>query len=383
LTLPRRLQDIPGFSIDRVAAAAGNDPEVLRMENLDTDLKPPRAAIEATRLALDSKEANSYLPFTGRLDLRAAIADRLQRQTNYAYGPEHVVITCGGTEATLDVLLALTDPGEEVILTDPCYAGTIMRVRLAGAVPKFLPWLEDSKGWRLDLDALERERTPATKVLLLMNPSMPTGGFMDADDWDRIARICRDYSLWLVYIAAMERILFRGLPVLHPAALDGMAERTITIGSVSKEFRMIGWRIGWAVVPPAVISNVVRVHLYNVVTPPGVTQVGAAAAFQTPDDDFERCRAEWQRRHDTLLSELSGYPVVPAAGGWSVLMNVHKLGLDAENASDRLLRLGRVAATPMTHWGEQIAPQHVRLVFRNEPIARLRSLGDRVRRALG
>src|SRR5215472_11238636 len=255
MMLSQRLQDIPGFSIDRVAAAAGNDPEVLRMENLDTDLKPPRAAIEATREALDSKEANSYLPFTGRLELRSAIADRLRRQTKYLYGPEHVVITCGGTEATLDVLLALTDPGEEVILTDPCYAGTIMRVRLAGAVPKFLPWLEDSKGWRLDLDALERERTPATKVLLLMNPSMPTGGFMDADDWDRIARICRDYSLWLVYIAAMERILFRGLPVLHPAALDGMAERTITIGSVSKEFRMIGWRVGWAVAPTAVIGS--------------------------------------------------------------------------------------------------------------------------------
>lgn len=381
--MPHRLRDIPGFSIDRIAAAAGNDPDVLRLENLDTDLKPPRAAIEATRAALESKEANSYLPFIGRLDLRSAIADRLRRQTNYAYGPEHVVVTCGGTEATLDVLLALTDPGDEVILTDPCYAGTIMRVRLAGAVPKFLPWLADSRGWRLNLDALEQGITPATKVLLLMSPSMPTGGFIDADEWGRIARICQDNALWLIYVAAMDKIVFRGLPLLHPAALEGMAERTITIGSVSKEFRMIGWRVGWAVVPAAVISDVVRAHLYNVVTPPGVTQVGAAAAFQTPDDDFECCRAEWERRHDTLISELSGYPVVPAAGGWSLLMNVHKLGLDAEVASDRLLRLGKVAATPMTHWGKHVAPQYVRFVFSNEPVGRLRSLGDRLRRALG
>ena len=383
MILPQRLRNIPGFSIDRIAAAVGNDPDVLRLENLDTDLGPPRAAIEATRAALESKEANSYLPFTGRLDLRSAIADRLRRQTHYPYGPEHVVVTCGGTEATLDVLFTLTDPGDEVILTDPCYAGTIMRVRLAGAVPKFLPWLADTRGWRLNLDALEHAVTPATKVLLLMSPSMPTGGFIDADEWDRIARICRDNSLWLVYIAAMDKIVFRGLPLLHPAALEGMAERTITIGSVSKEFRMIGWRVGWAVVPAAVISDVVRAHLYNVVTPPGVTQVGAAAAFQAPDDDFERCRAEWERRHDTLISELSGYPVVSAAGGWSLLMNVHKLGLDAEVASDRLLRLGKVAATPMTHWGKHVAPEHVRFVFSNEPIGRLRSLGDRVRRALG
>src|SRR5262249_52827078 len=161
------------------------DPDVLRLENLDTDLGPPRAAIEATRGALESKEANSYLPFTGRLDLRSAIADRLRHQTNYPYGPEHVVVTCGGTEAILDVLFALTDPGDEVILTDPCYAGTIMRVRLAGAVPKFLPWLADTRGWRLNLDLLEHAVTLATKVLLLMSPSMPTGGFIDADEWDR------------------------------------------------------------------------------------------------------------------------------------------------------------------------------------------------------
>jgi len=383
MMLPRRLLDIPGFSIDRVAAAAGNDPEVLRMENLDTDLKPPRAAIEATRGALESKEANSYLPFTGLLELRSAIADRLRRQTNYLYGPEHVVITCGGTEATLDVLLALTDPGDEVFLTDPCYAGTIMRVRLAGAAPKFFPWQPDAGGWHLDLDVFEHGITSATKALVLMSPSMPNGGFINADEWDRIARICQDHSLWLIYVAAMEKILFGGLPLLHPAVVDGMAERTITIGSVSKEFRMIGWRVGWAVAPTAVIGSVARAHIYNVVTPPGITQVGAAAAFQAPNDDFEVCRAEWERRHDTVMSELANYPVVPAAGGWSLLMNVHKLGFNAEAASDRLLRLGKIAATPMTHWGDRVAPQHVRFVFSNEPVDRLRGLGDRVRRALG
>lgn len=383
LMLPRRLKDIPGFSIDRVAAAAGNDPNILRMENLDTDLKPPRAAIEATWAALESKDANSYLPFSGRLDLRSAIADRLRRQTNHPYGPEHVVVTCGGTEATLDALFALTDPGDEVILTDPCYAGTIMRVRLAGAVPRFVPWLVDTTGWRLDLDTLGRSVTSATRALLLMSPSMPSGGFINANDWGRIARICQERSLWLIYVTAMDKILFGGLPLLHPAALAGMPERTITIGSVSKEFRMIGWRVGWAVGPPSVIDNLARAHIYNVVTPPGITQVGAAAALQAPDVDFEKCRAEWERRHNMVVTELADYSVVPAAGGWSVLMDVAKLGLDAQVASERLLQLGKIAATPMTHWGEHVAPRYVRFVFSNEPIDRLRGLRDRVRRALG
>src|SRR2546423_2608896 len=129
----RRLAGIPGFSIDRVAAAAGNDPEVLRLENLDTDLAPPAAAISATQAALASDEANSYLPFTGTLELRAAVADHLRRQTGHSYGLDEVLITCGGTEGMFDALLATTDPGDEVILTDPTYAGMINRVRLAGA----------------------------------------------------------------------------------------------------------------------------------------------------------------------------------------------------------------------------------------------------------
>jgi aspartate/methionine/tyrosine aminotransferase len=106
-----RLANIPGFSIDRVAAAAGNDPEILRMENLDTDIPPPQAAIEATRQAVTLADANSYLPFTGTRRLRTAVAHHLQKLSNQHYDPDtEVVITCGATEGMLDVLLATTDP---------------------------------------------------------------------------------------------------------------------------------------------------------------------------------------------------------------------------------------------------------------------------------
>src|ERR1700681_2269484 len=168
----QRLAGIPGFSIDRVAAAAGSDPDVLRLENLDTDLPPPPAAIAATKAVLESDDANSYLPFTGRLDLCQAVARRVSAQTGHAYGAGQVVITCGGTEGLFDVLLATTDPCDEVVLTSPTYAGMINRVRLAGAVPRLVPFLPSSAGWRLDLEALHAAITPRTRVLFLMNPSM-------------------------------------------------------------------------------------------------------------------------------------------------------------------------------------------------------------------
>src|SRR3954466_10248529 len=135
-----RLDHIPGFSIDKVAAAAGDDPDVLRLENLDTDVPPPAAAIEATRAAVAEPEGNSWLPFNGRDDLKAAVVDYVARRGGPRYDPRRQgVITCGEGEAMLDALMCVTDPGDEVIVTDPTYAGMINRVRMAGAVPRLVP----------------------------------------------------------------------------------------------------------------------------------------------------------------------------------------------------------------------------------------------------
>jgi aspartate/methionine/tyrosine aminotransferase len=172
----RRLDEIPGFGIDRVAAAAGDDPEILRLENLDTDVPPPAAAIAATRDAVGEDDANSWLPFNGRQDLKEAVSDYIERRGGPRYEPRRdVVITGGEGEAMLDALLCLTDPGDEVIVTDPTYAGMINRVRLAGAVPRLVPLHAERGEWRLDLDALAAAATDRTRVVFLNNASFPTG----------------------------------------------------------------------------------------------------------------------------------------------------------------------------------------------------------------
>jgi aspartate/methionine/tyrosine aminotransferase len=381
----KRLANIPGFSIDRVAAAAGSDPGILRMENLDTDLLPPPAALEASRQAIGLDDANSYLPFTGTTGLKQAVAAHLHRQTGHAYDPNsEIVITCGGTEGMFDALLATTDPEDEVILTDPTYAGMTNRVRLAGAVPKLVPFvLDDSTGeWRLDLAALRAAVNPKTRVLFIMNPSMPSGAVVNREEWDTIAELCCQHDLWLLYNAAMEHILYDHRPYLHPASLPGMAERTITVGSVSKEYRMIGWRIGWVVGPTPIMADVAKVHIYNVVTPTGISQAAAIAALGSPSEDVEAAVAEWERRRDEVVKQLAGLPLIRAAGGWSMLLDVAALGYDSFTASQRLLEKGRIAATPMRDWGQVNGDRFVRLVFSNEPIARLVDLDARVKFAL-
>jgi len=382
--IAERLAAIPGFAIDQVAAAAGDDPDVLRMENLDTDLPPPSVAIAATTRALVDPRSHSYLPFTGSRSLREAVASRVSAQAQRSYDPDRdVVITCGGAEGVLDALLATVDPGDEVVLSDPTYAGLIQRVRLAGAEPRLVPLIPDSSGWRLDIDALSAAVNPRTRALLMMSPSMPTGAVFTRAEWQAIADACGRYDSWLLYDAAMERILFDRAPYIHPASLPGMAERTLTIGSVSKELRMIGWRVGWVVGPSEVMTAVARAHIYNSVTATGISQDGAAAALTADDDGLAACVAEWQRRRDAVLAELAGLPAHKPAGGWSLLVDVRALGFGAAQASARLLTVGKIAATPMTTWGEAYSDRFVRLVYTREPLARLAGLGDRFRRSLG
>jgi N-succinyldiaminopimelate aminotransferase len=381
---PHRLAGLPELGVDAAARAAGSDRSVLRLENLDTDVPPPPAVLAATRESVGADDANSYLPFNGLLELRAAVADRLATQTGAAYDPEQdVVITCGGTEGLLDALLATVQDGDEVIVTDPTYVGMVSRVRLTGATPVFVALRRRDGAWRLDLDALHDAVTDRTRALFVMNPSMPSGAVLDRAEWEAIAAICRDRGCWLIYNAAMERIVFDDRPIVHPAALDGLADHVITIGSVSKQWRMIGWRVGWVAGPRAVMADVTRAHLFNVVTPVGLTQRAAVEALRTPDADVAAAVAEWQRRRDVVVSELAAYEVVPAAGGWSLLVDVSRHGLTARDAATRLLERGRVAATAMDGWGEVNGPQHVRVVFSNEPVERLGGLGERFATALG
>lgn len=383
--LAKRTRNLAGIGLDRVAAAAGSDPEVLRLENLDTDLPVPVVALEESQRAVHDPSCNSWLPLTGRLELRSAIAQRLKRQSGLDYDPTtQVVVTCGGMEGLLNSLLALTDPGDEVLVTDPTYAGMINRIHLAGAVPRFVPFRPTAEGWRLDLERLAQVVTPKCRALFIMNPSMPSGAVLNETEWEALAKLARENDLWLLYNAAMESILYDRRPYRHPASLEGMAERTITIGSASKEFRMIGWKVGWLAGPRAVMDGLATVHIYNTADAVGLTQSAVAKAM-TADDaeaDLATAVAEWQRRRDVIVEELADFTLVPAAGGWSMLLDVGALGFGSLEASDRLLQRGKIAATYMRDWGHENGDQFVRLVFSREPVSRLEGIGARVRQAL-
>ncbi len=206
-------------------------------------------------------------------------------------------------------------------------------MRLVGGVPRFAGLTAVSGEWRLDLGALRDAVSQRTRTIFINNASL------------------------------------------------GMRERTITIGSVSQEQRMIGWRVGWVVAPGGLAHRVATVHTYNGLVASGFCQLGALAALTAADDGLLAAVQEWQRRRDEMLQQLDGLPVTRPAGAWSMLLESRSLGVEPSALSARLLRQ-KVAATPMTGWGDEIAARYLRLVFSNEPVHRLANLGERVRRAL-
>jgi aspartate/methionine/tyrosine aminotransferase len=379
----RRLDGIPGFGIDRVADAAGSDPEILRLENYDTEIPPHPDAVEVTRAAIGRDDANSYLPFSGLDEMKEAVADLIARRGGAVYDPfSEAVITDGDGSAVLNALFVLTDPGDEVILTDPTYAGMLQRVRLVGAVPKLVPLRGDANGWRLDVEALKRSVSDRTRVLFLMNPAIPSGWVASADEWSAITGICRERGIMLLYWSLWEAMVFDGRPVVVPSGLDGMRDLTVTAGAVSLEQRMIGWRVGWMVARADLAPSLAMVHIYNGVVTSGFGQMGAAAALRIGDDDVRAAVVEWERRHEELVRQCDGLPLVPAHGGWSALFDAEACELDPSELSRRLLE-HKVAATPMTDaWGGPVATRYLRLVFSNESVERLALLGDRLRAAL-
>ena len=380
-----RLEHITKIGVEQMGELADSldDPDVLRLENLDTNISPPESAVAFTRSAIDDDDANSYLPFFGLDSIRQAATALVSRQSGNDYDwKTESVISAGGLSGIFNVLLATLEPGDEVLMTDPTYVGLINRVRLAGGVPVFIPLIPSSTGWQLDREALERIDRKRIRALLMMSPSMPTGAVFSREDWLALAGFCREADCWLINDSAMERILFDARTVIHPAALEGMRDRVITVGSASKEYRMIGWRVGWVVGPAAIVADVARVSITNVVCQTGIAMGAVARAIEDSNDGVAESAIELEARRDLILQELADFTVIPPHGGWSLLVDVSPLGIDGSTASSLLLERGRIAATAMMNWGGAHCANYVRLVYSNESLDRLHDIGERFRRAL-
>jgi aspartate/methionine/tyrosine aminotransferase len=364
-----------------MAELADARPGCIRLENADSNYRPPAHAIEATRVAVGEDRYNSYLPLHGLPELRRAIATRYQEDLGLRYDPDgEIVVTAAAGEAMLDVLLSYVNEGDRVLMTNPTYNGMAQRVRLAGGTQVFVDQ-DEASGWHLK-PADIRRAARGCRVIFYGSPAMPTGIVFTKEETQALAEAAQENDALIVFNGSVDRLVYDGKAVVNPATLPGLRDRTIVIGSVTKNYSMVGWRIGWAAGPRDLMKPVHDVHIFNGIMASGFSEAGAAAALTGSQQYISDSIREFQRRRDALIAELKKIPglqIVPPDGGYFFIANIGAFGVAAREFCLKFLEEDNVAITPMNAWGaDDFGDHHVRFIFTNESEARLVESANRL-----
>jgi len=280
---------------------------------------PPAALVEAAHRALDG-DFHQYAITWGAASLRQAIADKYRRFYGMAIDPErHVTVCCGSTETMLSTLLAVLNPGDEVIVFEPFYENYGPGCIISGAVPIWVPL--EPPGFSFDPDRLARAVTPRTKAIVFNSPNNPSGKVFARADLQAIADLCLRHDLLAITDEIYEHIVYDGLGHTPIATLPGMAERTVTISGASKSYSVTGWRVGWAVAPEEISAGIRRAHDFVTVGAPHPLQEAAVTALTLPDSYYVALRDGYQARRDLLFGylERAGFTAWKPRGAYYIL----------------------------------------------------------------
>jgi N-succinyldiaminopimelate aminotransferase len=322
--LASRLQGL-GTSIFAEMSALAVETGAVNLGQGFPDTDGPREVSEAAVTAIRTGQ-NQYPPGAGIPDLRAAIAEHQKRFYGLSFDPDtEILVTAGATEALAAAVLALCEPGDEVLTFEPYYDSYAAAIAFAAAQRRVVPLVAPE--WSFDPDRLAGAVTPRTRLLLLNDPNNPTGKVFDDDELDAIAAVCVEADLLAVTDEVYEHLVFEGAH--RPLATrPGMAERTVTISSAGKTFSFTGWKIGWACGPAALISAVRTAKQFLTYVNGAPFQPAIAAGLRLPDAFFADAAADLRGRRDLLCNGLEalGFTVMRPAAGYFAMTDIRSLG---------------------------------------------------------
>ena len=365
------------FRTRMLELAAGLD-DIIALGRGDPDFETPPAIVAAGTKAL----AGGYTHYTappGLAELRAAISAKLERDNGLCYPHSRIIVTNGVQEALLISILALVDPGDEVVLQAPRFNAFDHMVNLAGGRVVNVPTLEEDD-YSLKADAIRRVLTNCSKLLVIANPNNPTGGLTPRAELERIAKLANEHDLLVVSDEIYEKLVFGDAEHASLGTFDGMSDRTVTVNGFSKAYAMTGWRVGYLAAPAWLMEPAVEIkHTLSICTPPAL-QRGALAALEGGDEAVASMLAEYERRLDVILRRLDdmGISYGRPGGGMYVYANISSTGLDAETFCLELLRQERVMVFPGTMFADP-ANRHIRITLLS-PVA---SIEEALRRMKG
>jgi len=349
--ISQRVQSVPPSGIRRFFDIAATMKNVISLGIGEPDFVTPEPILRAGIDSLGRGET-AYTSNSGTLELRQALSRHIQRLYGVNYDAEsELLVTVGVSEALYLALTAIVDPGDEVIVPEPCFVAYTPEVVFAGGVPVTIATqVEDN--FQVTAEAIERKITSKTKALLLGYPNNPTGAVVSRENLIQIGQLAAQHDLLVISDEIYDRLVY-GRAHVCMAALPGMRERTITLGGFSKDYAMTGWRLGYAGAPAEVLAAMRKVHQYTIMSAPTTAQAAGVKALETADPFVADMVAEYDRRRRLLVSGLNtlGLDCFEPGGAFYAFPSVARSGMDDNVFAEALLQEEEVAVVPGSAFG--------------------------------
>jgi len=281
---------------------------------------------EAARQAI-ADDINQYAITWGAKELRDAIARKFERTQGVRVDPEReITVCCGSTEAMMSTMMAIINPGDEIVIFEPYYENYGPDTILSGATPRFVQLA--TPDWSFDREELTRAFGPKTKAIILNTPNNPTGKVFSRDELEFIRDLCVRWNAFAVTDEIYEHILYDGTEHISMASLDGMRDRTITINGMSKTYSVTGWRVGWAIAPPEASRSIRKVHDFMTVGAAAPLQQAGALALEFPASFYQRLAESYLAKRDRMLGVLTdaGFRCFKPAGAYYIMTDISNFG---------------------------------------------------------
>jgi aspartate/methionine/tyrosine aminotransferase len=328
---------------------------------------PAPAEIKRAAQEAISADINQYAITWGAKSFRNAIAEKFERTQGVAVDPEReITVCCGSTEAMMSTMMAIINPGDEVVVFEPFYENYGPDAILSGATPRFVKLRPPD--WTFDLDELAAAFGPTTKAIILNTPNNPTGKVFERAELEAIRELCVRWNAFAITDEIYEHMLYDGAKHISMASVDGMADRTITINALSKTYSVTGWRVGWAIAPLEVTSAIRKVHDFLTVGAAAPLQEAGAFALKFPQSYYDTLTREYAARRDRLLGILTGagFRCFKPRGAYYIMTDISSFGFPDDVAFAKYLvtEIG-VAAVPGSSFRQDPADgrTHLRFTF--------------------
>ncbi len=355
--------------------------KIIHLEIGRPDFDTPVHIKESAKKALDEGKVH-YSSNYGIPELREAIAQKLKQENGLSFDPTEIIITVGTTESIFMSMMALLNPGDEVLVPDPCWVTYFYGARLAGAVPISVP-IREENDFNPCADDYRSRITPRTRMIILNTPNNPTGSVCPESVLGELAQLAQEKDLFVLSDEIYEKIIYDGERHISIGSLPGMRKRTITVNGFSKIYSMTGWRLGYAAADKEWISAMIRIHQYTTSCATTFVQWGGITALRGSQIEAEGMVREFDRRRNLVygaLKEMPGIHVVKPKGAFYIFPNIKVFGKTPEEMTQYLLEEARISVVPGTTLGE-FGKDFIRISYANS-YQNLRMAMEKMERAL-